>query len=122
MNKIANVINKPKEIAIPGIFKFLYCALNSRAENVAKIGLTNSVGCTEKPNICIQRIAPFFSIPINCINISVIIKAKPPNIAIRFIHFIFKNEKNRNVVIPNNTNNRYFLFMEVVIPTTFSLL
>ena len=52
------------DTAFPGNPDFSFCFANSQAASTAKLGLTNSEGCSDKPGTLIQRLAPLISIPI----------------------------------------------------------
>ena len=52
------------EIRLPGKPGFSFCSRTARRRRTAKVGLTNSEGCSDRPGRLIQRRAPLISTPI----------------------------------------------------------
>ncbi len=58
------------QIKLPGNRGRSFCSANNQAATTAKVGLTNSEGCSDKPGKLIQRRAPLISTPMTKVSAS----------------------------------------------------
>ena len=77
--------NNAVEIRLPGKPGRSFCSENSHAATTAKVGLTNSEGCTDSPGRLIQRRAPLISAPTRKVSAKSAMPMAKPITAIRRI-------------------------------------
>ena len=75
--------NSAVQIRLPGKRGRSFCSENSQAATTAKVGLTNSEGCSDRPGRLIQRRAPLISAPMTKVSASRASEIPKPINAIR---------------------------------------
>ena len=75
--------NSAVQIRFPGKPGRSLCSANSQAATTAKVGLTNSEGCNDRPGRLIQRRAPLISAPMRKVSASRASEIPKPIHAIR---------------------------------------